>query len=78
MSADIIQFIPRPTPHREATDFPAIAFRSALPGEPTKDVAEDRVAGGNVSRPPFARRDLVADHADTAASEYVPTDWSEK
>lgn len=30
MSAEIIQFIPRPRHEREQTDFPAIAFRSAL------------------------------------------------
>jgi len=29
MSAEIIQFIPRPKPHREPTDFPTIVFRSA-------------------------------------------------
>jgi hypothetical protein len=30
MSAEIIQFIPRPKPHREPTDFPTIVFRSAV------------------------------------------------
>jgi hypothetical protein len=29
MSAEIIQFISRPKPHREPTDFPTIVFRSA-------------------------------------------------
>lgn len=33
MSAEIIQFIPRPKHNREQTDFPAIAFRSTLPDE---------------------------------------------
>ncbi|MBN8989039.1 MAG: hypothetical protein J0H42_12385 [Rhizobiales bacterium] len=31
MSADVIQFIPRPRNDQEQTDFPAIAFRSAVP-----------------------------------------------
>lgn len=31
MSAEIIQFIPRPCRDREQTDFPTIAFRSAMP-----------------------------------------------
>ncbi|WFU35636.1 hypothetical protein QA635_15005 [Bradyrhizobium brasilense] len=35
MSAEIIQFIPRPHPKREQTDFPTIAFRSALPDPET-------------------------------------------
>ena len=30
MSAEIIQFIPRPRHDDEQTDFPAIAFRSAV------------------------------------------------
>jgi hypothetical protein len=30
MSADIIRFIPRPKRRRELTDFPTIAFRSAV------------------------------------------------
>jgi hypothetical protein len=30
MSADIIRFIPRPNTAREPTDFPTIAFRSAV------------------------------------------------
>jgi hypothetical protein len=29
MNADVIRFIPRPTPSRGPTDFPAIAFRGA-------------------------------------------------
>ena len=31
MSAEIIQFIPRPRHDDEKTDFPTIAFRSAVP-----------------------------------------------
>ena len=31
MSAEIIQFIPRPRRDRPQTDFPTIAFRTALP-----------------------------------------------
>jgi hypothetical protein len=31
VSAEIIQFIPRPCHDREKTDFPTIAFRSAVP-----------------------------------------------
>lgn len=31
MSADVIQFIPRPRADDEQTDFPTIAFRSAVP-----------------------------------------------
>jgi hypothetical protein len=33
MSAEIIQFIPRPRHNREQTDFPSIAFRSTVPDE---------------------------------------------
>jgi hypothetical protein len=40
MSAEIIQFIPRPKPHREPTDFPTIVFRSAVAPE---DLAMDHV-----------------------------------
>jgi hypothetical protein len=29
VSAEIIRFMPQPNHHREQTDFPAIAFRSA-------------------------------------------------
>jgi hypothetical protein len=39
MSAEIIQFIPRPKPHREPTDFPTIVFRSVTPD----DLAMDHV-----------------------------------
>ncbi|MCS3451090.1 MULTISPECIES: hypothetical protein [Bradyrhizobium] len=35
MSAEIIQFIPRARRDREPTDFPTIAFRSALPDPET-------------------------------------------
>lgn len=38
MSAEIIPFIPRPRHARERTDFPTIAFRSALPDPDTSDV----------------------------------------
>ncbi|MCA6121925.1 hypothetical protein J6500_08445 [Bradyrhizobium sp. WSM 1704] len=31
MSADIIQFIPRPRRDREQTDFPTIVFRTTVP-----------------------------------------------
>jgi hypothetical protein len=54
MSAEIIQFMPRPKHGREQTDFPTIVFRSAVPD------------------------DLAVDHADTAPSEYVQSDWYEK
>jgi len=37
MSAEIIQFIPRPKHNREQTDFPTIAFRSALADEAGMD-----------------------------------------
>jgi hypothetical protein len=37
MSADIIQFIPRPKHDREQTDFPTIAFRSTVPDETETD-----------------------------------------
>ena len=38
MSAEIIQFIARPNHHREQTDFPTIAFRSATgPDDLTMD-----------------------------------------
>ena len=40
MSAEIIQFIRRPKPHREPTDFPTIAFRSAIASD---DLAMDHV-----------------------------------
>ena len=84
MSADIIQFIPRPKHRREATDFPTIAFRSAVPSEPVKaDVfkahgVKERVANRCVTEPRLARPHPVVDHLDTAPSEYVPSDWSEK
>ncbi len=64
MSADIIQFIPRPKQYREATDFPTIAFRSAVPNERIKDNP--------------GKHDPVVDHADTAPCEYVQPDWYEK
>jgi hypothetical protein len=38
MSADVIQFIPRPRSDHEQTDFPTIAFRSAV-----HDLASDHV-----------------------------------
>ena len=38
MSADIIQFIPRPRNTQEQTDFPAIAFRTVVPDRATADV----------------------------------------
>jgi hypothetical protein len=38
MSADVIQFIPRPTNVSDQTDFPTIAFRSAV-HEPPRDDA---------------------------------------
>ncbi|MGY3534172.1 MULTISPECIES: hypothetical protein [Bradyrhizobium] len=53
MSAEIIQFIPRPRHEGERTDFPTIAFRSVVPDPDTND-------------------------ADTAPSEYLPSDWEEK
>ena len=53
MSAEIIQFIPRPRQGRVQSDFRTIAFRSAWPDPDT-------------------------DHADTAPSEYLPSDWQEK
>jgi hypothetical protein len=40
MSAEIIQFIPRPKHGREQTDFPTIAFRSALPVDRAADHAD--------------------------------------
>jgi hypothetical protein len=64
MSADIIQFIPRPKHHREATDFPTIAFRSAVPSEPAKGAP--------------AKHDLGTNHLDTAPCEYLQSDWSDK
>jgi hypothetical protein len=33
VSADVIRFIPRPTPDRGPTDFPTLAFRLAQPNE---------------------------------------------
>ena len=40
MSAENIQFIPRPRPKREQTDFPTIAFRAVLPDpDPDCDTA---------------------------------------
>jgi hypothetical protein len=41
MSAEIIQFIPRPKPNREPIDFPTIIFRSAaVPDDLTMDHAD--------------------------------------
>jgi len=53
VSAEIIQFIPRPRHDRAPTDFPTIAFRSAV-------------------------ADPDTEYADTAPSEYLPSDWQEK
>jgi hypothetical protein len=39
VTADIIRFIPRPTPGPGPTDFPTIAFRSASPAEECADTA---------------------------------------
>ena len=64
MSADIIQFIPRPKQTGRQTDFPTIAFRSAAPDERAKDAP--------------AKHDPGIDHADTAPCEYVQPDWYEK
>jgi hypothetical protein len=40
MSAEIIQFFPRPKHDCEQTDFPTIAFRSAVPDTPTTSHAD--------------------------------------
>jgi hypothetical protein len=40
VSTGIIQFIPRPRHDREQTDFPTIAFRSAVPDDLTMDRAD--------------------------------------
>jgi hypothetical protein len=40
MSAEIIQFIPRPNRHREQSDFPTIPSRSAAPHD---DLTMDHV-----------------------------------
>jgi hypothetical protein len=40
MSAEIIQFVPRPNHNRDQTDFPTIAFRSAARPD---DLAMDHV-----------------------------------
>jgi hypothetical protein len=64
MSADIIQFIPRPKHHREPTDFPTIAFRSAAPNERARDAP--------------VKHDPGLDHVDTAPCEHVQPDWFEK
>jgi len=40
MSAEIIQFIPPAKRYREQTDFPTIAFRSAVPDRPVTDHAD--------------------------------------
>jgi len=46
VSAEIIQFIPRPRPDDQQTDFPTIAFRSAV-SDFAMDHA-DRVPRGHV------------------------------
>jgi hypothetical protein len=79
MSADIIRLIPRPKRNREPTDFPAIAFRSAAPDGRAKDIdVKANVASGDAPKRRPVRGDHAADHPDTAPSEYVPSDWSEK
>ena len=89
MSADIIQLIPRPKHGREPTDFPTIAFRSVVPDDPATGIgikaagvkanmAKDNSAEGLVPKPRLVRGAPVVDHLDTAPSEYVPSDWSEK
>jgi hypothetical protein len=40
MSAEIIQFIPRPKRDCKQTDFPTIAFRSAVPQDRSIDQAD--------------------------------------
>ena len=46
MSAKIIQFIPRPGRDDAPTDFPTIAFRSAVQDPPTNvDAAADKHSG---------------------------------
>jgi len=40
MSAEIIQFIPRPKHEREQTDFATIVFRSAVPDDLAVDHAD--------------------------------------
>ena len=47
VSAEIIQFIPRPGRNDAQTDFPTIAFRSAVhdPAVDPVDVAPDKHAG---------------------------------
>ena len=40
MSAEIIQFIPRPKHEREQTVFPTIVFRSAAPDDRPMDHAD--------------------------------------
>jgi len=69
MSADIIQFFPRPKQMGKRTDFPTIAFRSATPGARARDL--------QLKNPP-AKHDPGAGHADTAPCEYVQPDWYEK
>ena len=64
MSADITQFIPRPKQSGKHTDFPTIAFRSAVSSEPARGAP--------------ARHDPSMDQADAAPCEYVQPDWSEK
>ena len=44
MSAEIIQFIPRPRRDREQTDFPTIAFRSVVP-DPDTDHSDTAPSG---------------------------------
>jgi hypothetical protein len=84
MSADIIRFIPRPRRSRGTTDFPTIAFRSAVRDAPTRAIdvkasgVKASVARDDVTKPPLVRRDPILDQLDTAPSEYVPSDWSEK
>ena len=84
MSADVIQFIPRPKRGREPTDFPTIAFRSAVPDDPAKangfkaKGVKDGAAKGSVAKPRLVGREPVVDYLDTAPSEFVPSDWSEK
>ena len=41
MSAEIIHFISRPRRQCDDTDFPTIAFRSAIPDETRPDLRDD-------------------------------------
>ena len=69
MSAEIIQFIPRPGHDSEETDFPAIAFRSSLPDASTIRAGKEACELPNQMTPGRDRGRLLNNEGRTFATE---------